>query len=228
MENGIHSADKALASTLRELRRERGLRLSDVSKRTGIPISTLSKVENGKLSLSYDKLLQLSRGLKVDISRLFASPDDTSVATSSVFPGRRSFNRRGEGQGLSTPAYEHIYLAADLLNKRLDPIIAEVKARTLEEFGDWVRHPGEEFAFVIEGEVDLHTEGYAPLRMSAGDSVYFDSSMGHAYLAVASGPCRVLSVCTSGQTELLRVFGLKADALSLVDPEPREEADKIT
>jgi hypothetical protein len=44
----------------------------------------------------------------------------------------------------------------------------------------------------------FHTELYAPVLLQAGDSVYFDSSMGHAYLRVGDGPCRVLTVCSDG------------------------------
>jgi oxalate decarboxylase/phosphoglucose isomerase-like protein (cupin superfamily) len=44
--------------------------------------------------------------------------------------------------------------------------------------------------------VVFHTELYAPVLLQAGDSVYFDSSMGHAYLRVGDGPCRVLTVCS--------------------------------
>ena len=64
------------------------------------------------------------------------------------------------------------------------------------------RHTGEEFALVLEGAVELHTELYAPARLEAGDSIYFDSTMGHAYLAAAPGRCRVLAVCSGGEAHL--------------------------
>jgi uncharacterized cupin superfamily protein len=76
------------------------------------------------------------------------------------------------------------------------PIIAEPHARSLAEFGELIRHPGEEFVYVLEGTVDLHTDLYTPARLEAGDSMYFDSGMGHAYIAVGLKRCRVLSICT--------------------------------
>ena len=39
----------------------------------------------------------------------------------------------------------------------------------------------------------------APARLETGDSIYFDSGMAHAYIAVGEGTCRVLSVCTSDE-----------------------------
>jgi uncharacterized cupin superfamily protein len=56
---------------------------------------------------------------------------------------------------------------------------------------------------VLEGEVDLYTSLYAPVRLKTGDSIYFDSAMGHAYIAASEGPCRVLSICTAPEKQLI-------------------------
>ncbi len=188
---------------LRGLRMQRGWTLADVSKRTGLPGSTLSKLENDRASLSYDKLALLSAGLGVDISQFF-SP--IMVGPSGpVLGGRRSFTPAGAGQRIETENYDHRYLAADCLNKRFVPLIAELKARTLEEFGELIRHQGEEFTLVLEGSVEFHCELYAPQLMRKGDSIFFDSAMGHAYLVAESGPCRVVSICSGPESQLIEV-----------------------
>jgi transcriptional regulator with XRE-family HTH domain len=193
-------------AVLRAVRMKRGWTLAEVSRRTGLPISTLSKVENDKMSLTYDKLQRISEGLEVDISRLFGSPLP-EPETPSVATGRRSIMRAGEGRTIETPNYGHLYPHADLLNKRFIPLIAEIRARTLDEFGELVRHSGEEYAMVLEGEVELHTDMYAPVRLKVGDSIYFDSGMGHAYLKVGKERCRVLSICTGAESHLIAVSG---------------------
>lgn len=189
-------------AVVKEERLRRGWTLADASERTGLTISTLSKVENDKISLSYDKLARLSRGLGIDISRLFGGGD---VPPQKSVVGRRSVTRRHEGRVIETPTYGHRYLAADLLSKSFIPVVAEIKIRSIEEFGDLVTHAGEEFAFVLEGAVDLYTAMYAPVRLHAGDSIYFDSAMGHAYIAASEGPCRVLSICTGAEAQLQEV-----------------------
>ncbi len=185
-------------SILKAIRRQRGLTLSQVHSLTGLPISTLSKVENDKLALSYDKLTRLSEGLKVDISHFFGSVDDVQPLDepkTRVMHGRRSITRRGEGSAIETDDYGYLYPATDLLNKQIIPIVIDVKADSLDEFGEFTRHEGEEYAYVLAGAVDFHTETYAPVRLEEGDSIYFDSAMGHAYVA-ASKPCRILSICS--------------------------------
>jgi hypothetical protein len=44
---------------------------------------------------------------------------------------------------------------------------------------------------------------FAPVRLNVGDSIYFDSAIGHAYLAASDGPCRVLSICTGREAQLI-------------------------
>ena len=188
-------------AALRALRRKRGWTLADVSRRTGLPTSTLSKIENDRMSPTFDKLARISTGLQIDIATLFDG--DAGTDAQPAASGRRCIVRAGEGKAIETKNYSHLYPAWDLLNKRIIPIVAELHARSLEEFGELIRHPGEEYAYVLEGEVDLHTSLYAPVRLKTGDSIYFDSGMGHAYIAASAGPCRVLSLCSAPETQLI-------------------------
>ena len=192
-----------LGAALRLLRRQKGLTLSEVSQRTGFSVPTLSKVENDRLSLSYDKLIRLSEGLGVDIAQLFA-PVDGQTTPSSI-TGRRSVTRTGDGELVATRNYDYRYLSTDVTRKKFIPILTELHARSLEEFGELVKHGGEEFIFVLEGEVEVHTELYAPLVLSAGESTYLDSGMGHAYVKRGDGPCRIIGVCSATESHLREV-----------------------
>ena len=190
---------------LKTLRIQRGWTLKDVSRRTGYPVSTLSKIENDRVSLTYDKLTRISAGLEVDLSRLFGAHEESPAA--ETLPGRRSVMRSGEGKSIESKNYSHLYPAAELLNKRLIPILVEIRARSLAEFGELLRHSGEEYTYVIEGEVEVHTSAYAPVRLRAGDSIYLDSAMGHGYVAVSDGPCRVLAVCSGTESQMIAAVG---------------------
>jgi uncharacterized cupin superfamily protein len=82
----------------------------------------------------------------------------------------------------------------------------------LAEFGKFMHHAGEEFLYVLQGELELHTESYAPLILKAGESTYFDSRMGHAYVVRGEGPCRGLVICTVPRAD---ERGLSAEAGNL-------------
>lgn len=194
---------------LRDLRTRLSLTLNDVSEKTGLPRSTLSKIENDKMSLSYDKIVKISSALNVDISELFSRKpvSDISRSPQPSF-GRREISRAGDGVLIHTDVYASRYIASDLLRKKVVPIIVDAKIAKIEEFGELIRHGGEEFAYVIEGEIDFYTDLYAPVRLRVGESVYFDSGIGHAYLAAADGPCRVLSICSSDSAEVVTEEGV--------------------
>ena len=201
-----------LGDCLRAARLARGLTLKAVAARTGIALSTLSKVENQQMSLTYDKLLQLSAGLEMEIAELFHPPGSTAPAA-PLCTARRSIARAGEGQPIRTELYSYLYQCTDLLGKRMVPIIAEVTARTLDQFGPLMRHAGEEFFHVLEGRVAVHTEFYAMAVLNPGDGIYLDSEMGHAYLNAGSGTARGLCVCSGDAPDLFeQLVGLAMKA----------------
>lgn len=198
MNTTTQSANGArLGSVLKELRKANGWTLADVSERTGFNVATLSKVENGRVSLSYEKLIRLSEGLGVDIAQLFATPKQVQAPIGA----RRSVNRRGESESLAVRNYLYQFINTDVVNKKFNPCLIEPQVGDLKDFGPLARHEGEELVYVLEGEVEVHTDLYAPLTLRAGDSFYIDSSMGHAYLAKGGKPCRMLGITSESPGE---------------------------
>jgi transcriptional regulator with XRE-family HTH domain len=189
--------DSHPSQALRAARIEQGLSLRALAARTGLPFSTLSKLENGKMALTYDKLVRLAQGLNVDIGTLVSGAPQTDTPPPAI--GRRSIARAG-GMKSASEMHSHFYPATELLGKMMVPIIIDVKARSVEELGGLVRHSGEEFLYVLSGSMELHSDLYAPLPMAAGDSVYFDSGMAHGYVRT-SDACRVLSICAGAGME---------------------------
>jgi hypothetical protein len=84
------------------------------------------------------------------------------------------------------------------------PLITRIRSHSATEFGDLVRHQGEEFIYVIEGKIEVHSEFYDPVVLGVGEGIYLDSSMGHAYV-VAEGfkDAPVLGVCSSADEGLI-------------------------
>nr|WP_281127136.1 XRE family transcriptional regulator [Sphingomonas sp. AR_OL41] len=178
---------------LRAARIEQGLTLRALAARLDMPFSTLSKLENGKMAMTYDKLVRLAQGLGVDLGSLVAGAATTEKPPAAL--GRRSVVRAGTWAEASSERFTHFYPAADLLDKMMVPILIEVNDRSVDEVGGLVRHSGEEYLYVLSGAMELHSDLYAPLPLAQGDSVYFDSGMAHCYVRTSESPCRVLSVC---------------------------------
>jgi len=183
-----------LGASLRQLRFTRRLSIAEVSAATGIAKSTLSRVENDQLSLTYSKLLQLCRGLNIDIAELFSGQGSAAEARPSA---RRTFTLPGGGRPVAVGRQGYAYLCTELAGKKMTPMTGTITSRTLAETNGLLSHEGEEFTYVLEGRLELHTEFYSPLVLEAGGSVYFDSTMGHAYVSTGSEPLKILCVCTT-------------------------------
>jgi transcriptional regulator with XRE-family HTH domain len=166
-----------------------------MSKKTGIPLSTLAKVEQGRLTLGYDKLLQIGQRCKMRISELL-SVADASEARVMI---RRSVGTLRTAIRVDSPNFEYFLMCQELLRKRMTPFVVRLHAKTLEEFGQLVRHAGEEFIYILTGCVEVHTEFYEPITLGVGQYMYIDSNMGHAYLLGAD--CEeawLVGGCSSG------------------------------
>lgn len=106
--------------------------------------------------------------------------------------GRRDFTPKGQGEFRETPTHTHQLLCNELTSKNMLPYIATIKARDVSEFDKWIRHSGEEFMYVTSGELTFVSEHYRPLAMKAGDSLYYDSGMGHGCISTSREDAQVL------------------------------------
>ena len=186
---------------MRGLRLRNHWTLKEMSERTGIPLSTLAKVEHDRLTLTYDKLLQLSQRLNLRMSDLFSEADATSDAPITA---RRSIGRLSDAVRVNTPNYEYFYMCPELRRKRMVPTVTRVRAKSIEEFGELVHHPGEEYIYVLQGPVEIHTEFYEPILLQTGESIYIDSTMGHAYVASkGQDDALLLGICSSADDGLM-------------------------
>lgn len=177
-----------LGARVRELRKARDWTLEQAATKAGLARSTLSKIENGQMSPTYDALKKLAVGLQISVPQLFTPPQKDQIN------GRMTVTKSGDGSAHATATYEHELLADSLTKKQMLPYRARVRARSMDEFDGWVRHDGEEFLYVLTGVIRLFTEFYEPVEMRRGDSAYYDASMGHNVISLSPEDATILWV----------------------------------
>jgi transcriptional regulator with XRE-family HTH domain len=215
----MSSDSPTLAALIRGLRSRQGWTLKEMSVKSGIPVSTLSKVEHGQLTLTYDKLYQLSQKLGMRMSELFA--EERSEGETPV-TARRSVGSLETALRVETPNYDYHYLCAELRRKRMIPVFTRLRASSVKQFGSLVHHSGEEFTYVLKGTMVLHTEFYDPVTLSAGQSIYFDSSMGHAYLtAEGCDEVEMLTVMSNDDEDQHAIMASHAPVQEEEKPKPK-------
>ncbi|MGN8063904.1 helix-turn-helix domain-containing protein [Ralstonia sp. 22111] len=180
-----------VGARIREARKARRLTLQELSERSGVALSTISKAERGDIALTYEKFAGLAQALGLEFEQLLGRR-----RTPDAGPLRPTFTPSGGQVIYDTPNYEYGMLADALTGKRMLPMRAHIRARSVDDFPDYIRHPGEEFVFVLGGEIELRFENGDAFRLAPGDSLYFDSAVGHVYLSVSKEDAEILACCT--------------------------------
>jgi transcriptional regulator with XRE-family HTH domain len=206
-----------LGSLIALLRHENGWTLRQMSEKVGIPLSTLAKVEADKLSLTYEKLQQFTARLGMSMTEFLGQAEQSKAsAQPQIVTARKSVTGEDNSILVATPNYDYQYLCADLSERRMVPIIARIRAHSLEEFGEPAKHSGEEFIYVLEGSIEVHMQFYRSVVLERGQGIYLDSSMGHAYTAKDCDEAVVLAVCSSDDASLA------GELISLAESEARQ------
>ncbi|MGS2810191.1 helix-turn-helix domain-containing protein [Nocardia sp. MW-W600-9] len=154
-----------MSALVRAVRRQRGLTLDAVAARTGLTKSYLSKIERGQSNPSIAVALKIAKVLDVDVGQLFA---DDSAAQSLII------DRATAQDAEDRPGYRA--LASSMLGKAMTPFV--LRPHPGAEDYEHAEHPGQEFVFVLDGEVELE-HGGATNVLGAGDSAYFDAAVPH-------------------------------------------------
>ena len=187
-ETSLSAAEKRIARMLVRLRRDNDLTLSELSERTGLSESYLSRVENLKAAISIAKLAKLAAAFVVPINMFFEGDSQEP---------RCKFTPRGEGTKVRLRGRHGVevrLLANPLKGRMMEPFFVDVASA--ERGAPMQSHAGDEYIYVVQGRCRFFF-GTEIFEMSAGDSIYFDSGVEHRVEPVDRRPCEILSVVTS-------------------------------
>jgi transcriptional regulator with XRE-family HTH domain len=175
---------------IRDLRKKAGFVLQDLSDQTGLSKPLLSQIERGVVSPPIATLLKISKALGVNISFFFQNDDSEKRvilvrSNESKVIDSRYFGREESG-------YYYEALAYKKSKKYMEPFLVEFKRKRAEKLS-YFSHEGEEFIYLLEGTLEFRTESeqYVLYR---GDSLYFESSIPHAYRAMGRRNAKALTV----------------------------------
>ncbi len=180
-----------LGLRLREHRKARGLTLKDLSAQSGVPLSTLSKMELGQSSVGYEKVAAVARALALDVNLLF---DTRAGAPPDVPPPSVVWSSAVTASAFTSDTYAYRMLATEFPGKRMTPLQGRILARERGQFPDFIRHAGQEFVTVLSGRISLQFETGEAIELGRHESAYFDSGVGHIYLSLSRSDAVVMVV----------------------------------
>ncbi len=195
-----------LGQSIKELRKARGLSLTDLVDATGVSHSTISRIENDKISPSWEIVVNLCKALNVEIGELLSTTDKELPAPdhNDVLVIRRDeaavATFRGHTYELHSDANPH---------RNFHVTVVRHNYFSLEEAGGLQSHSGEEFTYVLDGSLEVHVEGRDPVELGPGDSIRFPSTIPHAYVSLSKTGVKTLEVTHGSSGEHLQFVPAK-------------------
>lgn len=176
-----------LGEKIKKIRNDRGFSLREMANMIDLSASFLSQIEQGKASPSIENLKKIANCLDVRVSYLIEDDEikkDTVLVKKSERSTVESVDSNTTISLLTSPEIE----------KQMEPIFYEIGPRG-ESGKDPYSHPGEEFVFVLEGQLSvwINEKEY---QLEEGDSLYFKSTQRHKFVNPTDKNVRVLWVVT--------------------------------
>ena len=182
-----------LGERIREARDMRGLTLEDLSSRSGISVDTLKRVESNRAIPRLGDLVRMGKALAMKMGYFIGAGVDRPMCVVRA-ESRPKVARHGKKVS-EQYGYDYESLAAEKANRCMEPFLVSLLPT---ELGEPSSHDGQEFLFVLEGEVRAKVGKEAEVLLRPGDSIYYDSSHPHLVSCHAGKPAKILAVIYAG------------------------------
>ena len=176
-----------IGSIIRQLRQNNDLTLEDLSKKSGMALATLSRIENDKMTGTLASHLKISRALGVTLAQLYSDLGEGKSIDVQKKSGRTDISVH------KNKFYSEI-LTSNVLDKKMMPVMIRIQAR-----GSTNRDEGkigqEKFVYVVEGNIEalIDSEKY---NLNTGDTLYFNASLSHQLKNTSDNEARCICVVT--------------------------------
>ena len=179
----------AIGEKLRALRLKKKMGLVELGKHTGLSPALLSKVERGRLFPTLPTLLRIALVFGVGLEFFFSGAREKPLCAVM----RRSDRvRLPERPGAREIAYQFESLDYGATERRFNSFYAEFLPVAADKLRPHA-HPGVEFVYTLQGTLSVHV-GDEEHSLEAGDSMYFDSTVPHAYRRSGGRHCAAVIV----------------------------------
>ena len=189
-QNGVREEIMAIAARIKELRTILGKSAEDMAAVTNLSVEDYLKGESGESDLSFTFVHNCAKALGVEITDLMTgtSPRLTTMSIVRSGEGLKLERRRG---------FNYSHLASNFKGSLSEPFLVRAKYDADAESKPipLAMHAGEEFDYVISGQLKVNVNGHID-TLYPGDAIYYNSSEPHGMIAVGGEDCLFIAVVT--------------------------------
>lgn len=175
-----------IGNRIRELRQEGGLTLDELSKKSGIALATLSRIENDKMIGTLESHMKISKALGITLPRLYTGLEDDKreidIQKKGLRPDVFLHNKNSSSE----------MLTSKVLDKKMMPIMLKIQPDgiTTKEAG---KVGTEKFIYVLEGKIEALIAN-DKFNLTKGDTLYFNASLNHRFKNTGSAEAQCICI----------------------------------
>ncbi len=178
---------------IKKIRKSKGVSIKELSAKTGFPEELLSQIESQSITPQIGTIIKLAKSLKTVFGTLTAEEGRNTYSVVRQ-EDRKVVSRHASQKGHN---YEYISLASDVKERHMESFIVKLGPETPDQ--ELSIHEGEEFIFVINGEMKAILGDEVKI-LSTGDSIYYFSNIPHLVVSNKNDPAYILAVIYTGSS----------------------------
>ncbi|BAZ98705.1 MULTISPECIES: helix-turn-helix domain-containing protein [Methanothermobacter] len=183
--------ENTVGERIKQLRDNQNITVDELAERSGVNAELINKIEEGDIIPSLTPLIKISRTLGVRLGTLLDDRVQDEPVIVRKGKTERVIHFSGYEEKTDTSNLSFHSLGAGKGDRHMEPFIIDVELHT-DDF-KLSSHEGEEFIYVLEGEIEV-IYGQDRYLLSEGDSIYYDSVVPHHLHAAGEENARILAV----------------------------------
>lgn len=180
-----------IGAKVKLVRENRKLSIEEVSERSNLSVEQIESIENGSLVPNLTPLIKIARVLGVRLGTFMDDDENLGPAVTRAQDKKEvtRFSDRGNAVNSDLDFYT---LAQNKAGRHMDPFVIDIFPSSEEEV-KLSTHEGEEFIYVLEGEVEIRY-GKDTYVLCKGDSIYYESIVAHHVHSHGNEQAKILAV----------------------------------
>lgn len=187
----MSNKNTVVGSKIKGIRESKSLSLEEIAERSGLSVEQVNSIENDENLPSLGPLIKIARALGVRLGTFLDDSDALGPVVCRAEEHNNSISFSNDASD-ARKNMEYFSLAKEKAGRHMEPFIIDIQASEEKEF-KLSAHEGEEFIFVLSGELEIEY-GKEKYVLKEGDSIYYDSIVKHHVHGVAGKAAKILAL----------------------------------
>lgn len=178
---------------IKGIRESKNLTVEEIAERSGLSTEQITSIETDQNLPSLGPLIKIARALGVRLGTFLDDSDELGPVVCRA--EEREMNKSISFSNDATDARKHMEyhpLAQQKAGRHMEPFIIDINPTDTLSY-TLSAHEGEEFIYVMEGEIEL-VYGKDKYLLNQGDSIYYDSIVKHHLHGAEGKSAKILAL----------------------------------